>query len=124
MFLHRNTKKLFLIRKYDILSIKGGGKNEFSIKDKASIKNAIFEPEGYYVWCGTMTKGEDGLYYLYFSFWEKPLGFSPWVTRSKVGYAAGSDPSGKFEYRGIALDGRGQGYRDGDVIHKGGSVVC
>ena len=37
--------------------------------------DAIFEMEGYFVWCGTMTRGDDGLYYLYFSFWKKELGF-------------------------------------------------
>ena len=80
-------------------------------------KDAIFDLDGYYVWCGTMTRGDDGLYYLYFSFWEKSLGFEAWVTHSKVGYAVGSDPFGKFEYCGIALDGRGHGYWDRDVIH-------
>ena len=80
-------------------------------------KSAIFELDGYFVWCGTMTKGNDGLYYLYFSFWQKELGFDAWVTHSKVGYAVGKDPFGKMEYCGIALDGRGHGYWDGDCIH-------
>ena len=79
--------------------------------------DAVFELDGYFVWCGTMTKGDDGLYYLYFSFWEKALGFNAWVTHSKVGYAIGTDPFGKFEYGGIALDGRGPGFWDGDCIH-------
>ena len=60
--------------------------------------DAIFELDGYFVWCGTMTRDDNGLYYLYFSFWEKELGFDAWVTHSKVGYATGKDPFGKFEY--------------------------
>ena len=79
--------------------------------------DAIFELDGYFVWCGTMTRDDDGLYFLYFSFWEKELGFDAWVTHSKVGYATGKDPFGKFEYGGIALDGRGHGYWDRDCIH-------
>ena len=79
--------------------------------------DAIFELDGYFVWCGTMTRDDNGLYYLYFSFWEKELGFDAWVTHSKVGYATGTDPFGKFEYRGIVLDGRGHGYWDRDCIH-------
>ena len=78
--------------------------------------NAIFELDGHYVWCGTMTRGDNGLYYLYFSFWKKSLGFDAWVTHSRVGYAVGTDPFGKFEFRGIALEGSGQGW-DRDVIH-------
>jgi predicted GH43/DUF377 family glycosyl hydrolase len=80
-------------------------------------KEAVFELDGYYVWCGTMTRDDDGLYYFYFSFWEKSLGFNAWVTHSKVGFAVGKDPFGKMEYGGIALDGRGHGYWDGDCIH-------
>lgn len=84
---------------------------------------AIFELDGYFVWCGTMTRDKSGLYYLYFSFWEKKLGFGAWVTHSKVGYATGRDPFGKFEYRGIALEGRGETYWDGDCVHNP-SVLC
>ena len=80
-------------------------------------RDAIFKLDGYYVWCGTMTCADDGLYYLYFSFWEEALGFNAWVTNSKIGYAVGSDPFGRFEYRGIALDARGGGFWDGDCVH-------
>ena len=78
--------------------------------------DAVFQLPGHFVWCGTMTRGDDGLYYLYFSFWKKELGFDAWVTHSKVGYAVGADPFGKMEYKGIALGGRGYGW-DRDCIH-------
>lgn len=80
-------------------------------------RDAIFELDGYFVWCGTMTRSDDGLYYLYFSFWKKELGFDAWVTHSKVGYAVGKDPFGKMEYAGIALEGSGGDYWDRDCIH-------
>ena len=81
-------------------------------------KDSIFAIDGYFVWCGTMTKGDDGLYYLYFSFWKESLGFDAWVTDSKVGYAVGADPFGKFEYQGIALEGANtEGAWDRDCIH-------
>ncbi len=89
---------------------------DFAKRIGSAKREAIFELDGYYVWCGTMTQGDDGLYFLYFSFWEKRLGFDAWVTHSKVGYATGKDPCGKFEYQGIALDGRGFGW-DRDCIH-------
>jgi len=78
--------------------------------------DAVFQFPGHFVWCGTMTRGDDGLYYLYFSFWKKELGFDAWVTHSKVGYAVGADPFGRMEYKGIALKGRGYGW-DRDCIH-------
>jgi len=80
-------------------------------------RDAVFELDGYFVWCGTMTRSDDGLYYLYFSFWKKELGFDAWVTHSKVGYAVGKDPFGKMEYAGIALEGSGGDTWDRDCIH-------
>ena len=79
-------------------------------------RDSIFEMDGYFVWCGTMTRDHDGLYYLFFSFWEKKLGFNAWVTNSKIGYAVSDDPLGKFEYRGIALEGAKKGW-DRDCVH-------
>ena len=68
-------------------------------------KSASFSLDDYFVWCGTLTRGDDGIYYMYFSFWEKKLGFDAWVTHSKIGYAYSSDPFGEMTYGGIALDG-------------------
>ncbi len=81
-------------------------------------KNSIFEMEGYFVWCGTVTKGDDGLYYLYFSFWPKEKGAfnDQWVICSKVGWAVSDNPYGGFTYGGIALEGK-PGSWDADSIH-------
>ena len=88
-------------------------------------EHSIFQMEGYFVWCGTMTKGDDGLYYLYFSFWPKGEDFyEGWVKYSKVGYAVSDNPYGGFVYRGIALEGTGEGW-DASVIHNpGGNTIC
>jgi len=91
---------------------------EFSKRVGRLSPDAIFEMEGYFVWCGTMARASDGTYYLYFSFWDKKLGFDAWVTHSSIGYATGSDPFGKFEYRGIALQGSGRAEAwDRDCVH-------
>jgi hypothetical protein len=89
---------------------------EFSKRIGKLSPGGIFTLDGYYVWCGTMTRDADGLYYLFFSFWEKELGFDAWVTHSKIGYAVGKDPFGKFDYQGIAFGGRGFGW-DRDCVH-------
>lgn len=84
--------------------------------------DAVFEMDGYFVWCGTLTRAEDGTYYFYFSFWEKSLGFGAWVSHSKVGYATGRELFGKFTYRGVALAGRGRGW-DASAVHNP-AVLC
>lgn len=78
-------------------------------------QNSIFKMDNYFVWCGTMTKGDDGQYYLYFSFWPKSGSFdNDWVICSKIGYAVSDNPYGDFVYRGIALDS-GIGWDSGSV---------
>lgn len=77
----------------------------FKNRMKKASPNSVFKMDGYFVWCATMTKGDDGLYYLYFSFWPKSDGFSAWVTKSKIGYAVSDNPYGGFKYRGICLQG-------------------
>ena len=80
-------------------------------------ENSIFKMDGYFVWCGSMVKGDDGLYYLYFSFWEKTGEFNiDWVIHSKIGYAVSDNPYGGFKYKGVALSGSGQGW-DADAVH-------
>lgn len=82
-------------------------------------KKSVFnlDEKGFLVWCGTMTQGDDGLYYLYFSFWPKSKKHSAWVTHSQVGYATCDSPLGPFTYQGIALSGAGGKAWDRDVVH-------
>ena len=78
-------------------------------------ENSIFRMDGYFVWCGTVTRSDDGKYYLFFSFWEKSATFNTgWVTCSKIGYATSDSPYGGFEYKGVALAG-GDGWDSGSV---------
>lgn len=77
---------------------------------------SVFQMEDHFVWCGTMTKGDDGLYYLYFSFWPKGGNFNmDWAIKSKIGYAVSTSPYGGFKYGGIALQGE-SGW-DRDSVH-------
>jgi len=79
-------------------------------------EKSIFKMKDHFVWCGTMTRGEDGLYYLYFSFWPKTDEFDiGWCIHSKIGYAVSDNPYGGFVYGGVALEGE-SGW-DRDSVH-------
>lgn len=80
-------------------------------------RRSVFRLEGYEVWCGSMLQGEDGRYYLYFSFWPSGKGHDAWVTHSQVGFAVADQPEGPYHYGGIALAGAGGDAWDRDVIH-------
>lgn len=70
--------------------------------------SSVFEDSGYFVWCGTMVRGDDGRYHLYYSRWSKTLGFSAWVTHSEIAHAVGDTPLGPFRFADVALSARGK----------------
>jgi hypothetical protein len=78
---------------------------------------AAFRDPGYFVWCGTMIRGDDGKYHLYYSRWKVSDGFQAWVTRSEVAHAVGDSPEGPFVFRDVALPARGKQFWDGLVTH-------
>ena len=78
---------------------------------------AKFEMPDYYVWCGTLTKADDGKYYLLFSRWPRALGHNAWVTHSEVAVAMGHSPFGPFTFKSVALPARGKQFWDGLCTH-------
>ncbi|GGI45648.1 sucrase [Paenibacillus marchantiophytorum] len=79
--------------------------------------NAIFQLNGYHVWCPTVAKGPDGRYHMLFSCWPSASGHDAWVSQSIVGYAVSDNPLGPFEFQNIVLQGSGGKGWDADVIH-------
>ncbi|MDR3707962.1 MAG: glycoside hydrolase family protein [Capsulimonadaceae bacterium] len=77
----------------------------------------IFEMPGYYVWCGSMARANDGLYHLLLSRWPQDLGMDGWVTRSEICHAVASQPAGPYAYQGVALPGAGGDRWDRDCTH-------
>ena len=78
---------------------------------------AVFKEEGYRVWCGTVVKGRNGKYYLFYSRWPQALGRDAWVTHSEVAYAISDSPYGGFVPCGIALSAGSKGAWDAGAIH-------
>ncbi|MEC0228703.1 glycoside hydrolase family protein [Paenibacillus alba] len=78
---------------------------------------AVFQMDGYQVWCPTVAKGKDGRYHMLFSCWPASSGHDAWVTQSKVGHAISDNPLGPYQFQGIVLQGSGGTSWDADVIH-------
>jgi hypothetical protein len=51
-----------------------------------------FTDPGYYVWCGSVTKGDDGKFYMLYSRWPLDDGFESWPVTSEIAVAV-SDKS-------------------------------
>lgn len=67
-------------------------------------------------WGGSIIKGEDGLYHMFYSRWKKELGWA-WVTHSEIAHAAAASPFGPFKHKDVTLPVRGAQYWDGLCTH-------
>ncbi|MDC1106438.1 glycoside hydrolase family protein [Prolixibacteraceae bacterium] len=78
-------------------------------------ENNIFQTPKYYNWGGSIIKGEDNVYHLFYSRWKN--NFYGWLTSSEVAHATSSSPSGPWKYKETVLKGRGKGYWDAITAH-------
>lgn len=85
--------------------------------DKAPLHGG-FSMDGYWVWCGSVIKGEDGNYHMFASRWKKGYGLHPgWGIASEIVRAVSKTPEGPYEFAEVVLPARGAGYWDGRITH-------
>ncbi len=77
----------------------------------------IFKTEGYYNWCSSVIKGDDGKYHLFYSRWKKDYRFTGWLTHSEVAHAVSKSPEGPWKYKETVLQSRGKGHWDAITVH-------
>lgn len=88
----------------------------FSMVKPTPLANKFIDP-GYYVWCGSVTKGDDGKYYMLYSRWPLADGFESWPITSEIAVAVSDKPGGPFTYVKVALPARENQYWDGSATH-------
>lgn len=77
-----------------------------------------FRMEGYWVWCGSVIKGEDGRYHMFASRWPMNLPAHPgWIIASEVVRAVSENPEGPYSFQEVVLPPRGAEYWDGRMTH-------
>lgn len=79
-------------------------------------QTAKFVNDSLSIWCGSLVKGDDGLFHLFYSIWPKRLGWA-WVTNSLVAHAISESQYGPFEHQDFALPRRNADYWDGLCTH-------
>ena len=67
---------------------------------------AKFADPDYYIWCGTLVRGDDGKSHLFYSRWPRKLGHYAWVTHSEVAHAVADSPLGTFRHVDVANPAR------------------
>ena len=92
--------------------------NEFRDKLLPAPIDGGFKMDGYWVWCGSVIKGDDGKYHMFASRWPKPPGFGPyWLTNSEIVHAISDKPAGPYKFNDVSLPARGSEYWDGQMTH-------
>ncbi len=80
--------------------------------------NGGFSMEDYWVWCGSVVKGEDGNYHMFASRWPQTLPFHPgWGVASEIVRAVSEKPEGPYRFAEVVLSARGAGWWDGRSVH-------
>lgn len=70
---------------------------------------SVLSLEGYFTWGGSVVKGDDGRYHMFFSLFDagadKPKFSDSWLLSSKIGHAVSDYPDRGFEFNKIILYG-------------------
>ncbi len=77
----------------------------------------IFHSKEYYNWGGSIIKGEQGEYHLFYSRWERKHTFYGWLTHSEIAHAVSESPSGPWKYKETVLKGRDIPHWDAITAH-------
>ena len=82
------------------------------------IKNSGFSMEGYYIWCGSAIKGEDGKYYLFASRWPESKSFPEgYMSDSEIVLATTDDLDKPFKFEKVIISKREDKYWDSIMAH-------
>lgn len=97
-----------------------GEEMAFSLMDRMlpAPMNGGFRMEGWWIWCGSVIRGEDGRFHLFASRWPKTLPMHPgWLLRSEIVRASADIPEGPYTFEETVFPARGAEYWDGRSTH-------
>jgi hypothetical protein len=94
------------------------GENPIFKRIGQAVVGGGFEMEGYWVWCSSVVKGDDGLYHMFASRWPKRIPFHPgWMVASEIVHATAKTAEGPYKFSDVTLPARGAQYWDGRSTH-------
>jgi len=67
-------------------------------------KGGGFRMEGYWVWCGSVVKDEEGRFHMFASRWPTWLPMHPgWIVASEIVRAVADTPEGPYHFQEVVL---------------------
>lgn len=80
------------------------------IENDILIGASVLNDPNRFVWGGSVVKGKDGKYHLFYSTWECgdsiPKFTNSWILHSKIAYAVSDEPDKNFKFQKIVLQGK------------------
>jgi len=83
-----------------------------------AVRGGGFWMDGYWVWCGSVAKGEDGRYHMFAARWPKDYPFfQGYTAHSEIVRAVADTPEGPFTFEEVVFETRDPSYWDGKMTH-------
>jgi hypothetical protein len=118
LFFAMNIVASFSQPSANIKELKANSTNEIFSKLDQSVRSGGFSMKGYWVWCGSVVKGNDNQYHMFASRWPDSLLFHPgWMVASEIVHAVSDKAEGPFKFSEVALPARGAQFWDGRSTH-------
>jgi hypothetical protein len=90
--------------------------NLFSMIQPIEQQN-IFSDSLYNIWCGSVIKGKNDKYYMFYSRWPKAYGHFAWLPASEIALAKADKPEGPYTHIKVVFEKRGADFWDGICTH-------
>lgn len=90
---------------------------DFKIELGKVAKHSVFDGgDSLSHWGGSVVKGKDGLYHMFYSRWPKQIGWE-WANYSEIAHATSESIFGPYEHVDVTLPERGAEFWDGSATH-------
>lgn len=76
-----------------------------------------FVDSNYNIWCGSVVKGADAKFYMFYSRWPRASGHEAWITHSEIALAKSDHPQGPYHHVKVIFSRRATSYWDGVCTH-------
>ncbi|MDP4228619.1 MAG: glycoside hydrolase family protein, partial [Bacteroidota bacterium] len=83
----------------------------------------IFSDPNYNIWCGSVIKGKNNKFYMFYSRWPRANGHYAWLPSSEICLAKADKPEGPYKHVKVVLPSRGSQYWDGTTTHNPAAIV-
>lgn len=93
--------------------------SEFNLSERVTTVpiESVFKDSLWNIWCGSMIKGDDGKFHLFYSRWPRQVGHEGWISHSEIAHAVAESPNGPYVHSDIALPATDSVRWDGAMTH-------